>query len=110
IYHFDAQVGEVLDVSRSKFGSARDNNSRDLRVSHIDRLTYSLPSCREFGGRLSCELVEVEHAPLEIFDQQHLEGGFERVSALTFRQQREAQSCLEQRNACNPDRLRRLAI
>src|SRR5690606_3873675 len=104
IYHFDTQVGKVLDVSRSKFSAARDNNSRDLRVSHIDRLTYALPSCRELGGRLGCELVEVEHAPLEIFDQQVLEGGLERVSALAFRQQREAQSCLEQRNACDPDR------
>ena len=98
------------DVSSCDFRSSGEHDAGYLRIAHVYRLPIDLALSCKNGSGLGSRPVKIKDASLQVLDHQFVKGEFKRPSAPTFRQERQPESGLKQRNTGDPDGLGGLAI
>jgi hypothetical protein len=110
IDHVDLEICKVARVSRGQRRMPCKHDPGDLGIVHVDRPTRSLPLRGQLGGFISGPGVEIQDTILQILCEQARERGFQGLPPLAIRKQGETETGLEQRDARDPDRLRRLSV
>ena len=110
VHHIHVQVIEVPRVARGQRRMPRQRDPRNLGIADINRPAGSLPPRGQFGGFYGRSGIEIQDAILEILLEQARKRRCERCAPLPVRKQSEPETGLEQSDAGDPDRFRRLSI
>jgi len=95
------QVGEMPHVSGCERRPPRNRDPGDLRITHV----YGLADARSFGCQGgSRATVEVQHTMVQVRFQDLLESRLQRVPPPSIRQQCQAETRFQHRDARDPDR------
>ena len=108
--HRHAQSLEVAEISRRQRGAACLRDACILGVPHVHRSARLWSGGGQHRSLQRGRVVEGEHAVFEVFFEELVECGRERLPSASSRQQRQAQAALKQGDAGDLHRLCRLQV